>query len=950
MKLKKLARNLALIGVGVHLVGAAMAQTAPVQKIERVEVTGSSIKRIASEGALPVQVITAQDLERQGITTADQLISSLSSNGSGMDNLSSNSDVAAGTGRGNNGLSAANLRGQGSAATLVLLNGRRVSTAGLNGGVVDLNSIPMAAIDRIEILKDGASAIYGTDAIGGVINFILKKNYSGLQMSAFTDATEQGGGNITRFSMTGGKGDLATDKYNLLFSVTHSESQALLADQRDFVNTNQPSRGLSTDTRGTPFATIFPLSSTWTALSKNSSSGPLLPGTTVAANSVNVLALPGAAGCASVPGMFAYNAALWASPASALACAVDTGRMGVLQQPLKTTNVVARGTVQLGEHQLFAEFIASQSDSAKSFSSNQISTSTSTTSFFRNLAYPSTGASYNTVFNQLVAAFPQLEANRGQPLAFRWRCNECGRREIDTNNKATRFLVGAEGPLPFMANWDYRAGVSTASSEATSVLGGGYFYGAAFANLLNTGVLNPFLLPGQTQTAAAMTALQATSANGTTLYGGKTSLAQADAVATGPLFKLPAGEVMAAVGVDMRTEKFKFNGNATDLATQATIFNAPFDSINNLNTVTRDVKAIFTEVLVPVTKRLEATLAVRHDDYTGFGGTNNPKVSVRFTPIDQLLTRASYSTGFRVPTFAQQFFGVTESPYGGAGVVDPAKCPALVVSATPGCTAITFNTLFGGKANLQPEKSKQNSFGFVWAPSSQFSAGADWWSINRTGTIQAAPLSTLLNNYSLFSQNFIRDGSGNIVQVDTSWINAGETVTRGVDVNARASGKIGEARWGLLLDGSYLVEKKSRLLASSAFGASEIAKFNLGGDPGLRWKHSLTGTYARGDWTGSLTQLYRSGYLQAMLPGVANGSVVPSNWNPQVEAYFLYNASISYTGFKNLGLIVGIKNLFNTDPPFAITYDTNTGAGSSWDPRVADPRGRSLTLMANYKF
>ena len=83
---------------------------------------------------------------------------------------------------------------------------------------------------------------------------------------------------------------------------------------------------------------------------------------------------------------------------------------------------------------------------------------------------------------------------------------------------------------------------------------------------------------------------------------------------------------------------------------------------------------------------------------------------------------------------------------------------------------------------------------------------------------------------------------------------------------------------------------------------------------------------------------------------MANGSVVPSNWNPQVEAYFLYNASISYTGFKNLGLIVGIKNLFNTDPPFAITYDTNTGAGSSWDPRVADPRGRSLTLMANYKF
>jgi iron complex outermembrane receptor protein len=205
LKINKLAHAIALTGLAT----AAFAQTAPDAQLQRVEVTGSSIKRVASEGALPVQVISSEDLKRQGIVTAEQLMSVLSVAGNGLDNLASNSDVAAGSGRGSNGLSAANLRGQGSNNTLVLLNGRRLAAHGLNGGSVDLNQIPMAAVERVEILKDGASAVYGTDAIGGVINFILKKNYQGLTVSAFTDVTQQGGANVNRVSVTGGAGNLA---------------------------------------------------------------------------------------------------------------------------------------------------------------------------------------------------------------------------------------------------------------------------------------------------------------------------------------------------------------------------------------------------------------------------------------------------------------------------------------------------------------------------------------------------------------------------------------------------------------------------------------------------------------------------------------------------------------------------------------------------------------------
>ncbi|MFG6467846.1 TonB-dependent receptor domain-containing protein [Roseateles sp. BYS87W] len=953
MKLNRLMSSMALVGLAVHA-GWAVAQ-ADSTRLERVEVTGSSIKRIKDEGALPIQVISRKDIERQGIVSAEQLISTLSVNGNGLDNLASNADVVAGQARGNNGASSANLRGQGAASTLILLNGRRVAAHGLNGGVVDLQQIPFAAIERVEVLKDGASAIYGTDAIGGVINFILRKDYAGLEGQVFTDVTEAGGGNLGRVQLTGGYGNLERDKFNVLASVSFSDAKALRGDQRDFVNTFQPSRGLSVDTRGTPYATVFAISSLYNALSRDNlnttgrGTGPIQPGTTIAMNGINPLNLPGQAGCSSIAGQAAYDAVLWASPAAKWGCAWDTGRAAVLQQPVKSSNAVLRGTLALGEHQVFAEYVGAHVVTDKSFSPNQISSSTSTTSPFFNLAYPSTGEAYNSVFNALVATFPTLAKNRGLPLAFRWRCMPCGNREIETTADTQRVLLGAEGPL--FAGWDYKTGVSQATSDTTSLLKHGYFYSKPFAALINTGVLNPFSADGITQTSTALSALDGVRADGVTLYGGKFTLRQADFTASGPVFKLPAGQVMAAVGGDVRQEQYKFNGNATDAATQATIFNAPFDSVNTLDTVKRDIRAVFAEVLVPVFKNLEASAAVRHDSYTGFGGTTNPKFSLRYQPFDQLLVRASTSRGFRVPSFNQLFNGVTESPYSGKDLVDPAKCATGVVDANnPACASITPTILTGGKPNLGPEKSKQWTWGFVWSPNADVAVGADWWQIRKTGTIQSVALSDLVKNYTLFPDNFIRDASGTLQSIDNRWVNAGETITKGVDVSLSGTTALGAGRLVAKLEGSYLLDKRSRLIASAPMGASEIGVFTRAGDLGLRWKHAATFTYSEGDWVGTFQQLWRAGYKDAQLPGVANGSITPPDWKPNVAKYITFNASVSYTGIKNLGLTFGIKNLLNEDPPFSAAYDGNTGAGSSWEPRVADPRGRAYQFTVNYKF
>ena len=951
MKLRKLAQVISLICIA----SPALAQTPAPQKVDKVTITGSNIKRVESEGALPIQVITREEIERQGIVSAEQLIATLTSNGSGLDNLASNADVVDGASRGNNGASAANLRGQGAAATLILLNGRRVAAHGLNGGIVDLNSIPIAAIERVEILKDGASAIYGTDAIGGVINFILRKSFTGLTAQAFADQTQKSGGEIARVSMVGGFGDLAKDGYNVMASLAHSENKALRGNQRDFVNTFQPDRGLSVDTRGAPFATTFTLSTLRTILSSRltptsaiaNGTGPLQPGTTQRMNGINALDLPGQPGCNVIDGMGAYDEVLWATPSAKWGCAWDTGRAAVLQQPVKNTNLVSRATFNVGNHTLSAEVTGSRVETAKRFSANQISSSTNAANPFFNLVYPSTGAGYNYVFNSIVALFPSIEENRGQGIAYRWRCLECGPREITTTAKTARFLLAAEGVI---GSWDYRAGLSRAYSDSRSTLGSGYFFNDAFGPAIRSGIINPFLLPGQSQTPEALAAIAAASARGVVLYGGKFTLTQADASASGSIFQLPAGDVMAAVGVDLRREEYKFQGDERDLANQRAVFNAPFDAVNVLGGVSRDIKAVYTEVLVPITKSLEITGAVRRDQYTGFGSTVNPKVSVRFVPVEQVLFRGSYSKGFRVPTFNQLFNGVTESPTSGATLVDPVKCPARLVSATPGCESILPNTLFGGKPDLGPEKSKQGSVGVVVAPTNDISVNLDWWQIKRTGTIQALPVATLIANYDLFADRFIRDATGAIVQIDTRWVNAGESITRGIDVGAKVNGKLGPGKFLASLDGTYLIDKKSRLVGSAPFGDSEIAVFSRAGDLGLRWKHAASFTYSQGDWSGTLSQLYRSAYKDAVLPGVANGSVSPPNLNPTVASYTLYNVSTTYTGFKNLSLTFGIKNLLDKDPPFTAAYDTNTGAGSSWEPRVADPRGRSFTFLVSYNF
>ena len=916
MKLKKLAQLVALMGV----VGPVVAQEAVPPAMQRVEVTGSSIKRVAKEGALPVQVISFDQIEKQGITTAEQLVRTLSANGTGADNMTSGNNVfGADADRVSGGASFASLRGLGPSSTLVLLNGRRIATHGASGKSVDLNSIPLGAISRVEILKDGASAIYGTDAIGGVINFILKTNYSGVEASVSTNDTQAGGGATRRASILAGTGSLESDRYNIMASLTVDKAERLNGSDRSFVNGFQPERGLSPDTTGTPFANQ--MAGTGTALGTSFQ----LPGDPNKYLQANPLSFQGK--CDSIPGMSQYQTALWKDVTSPLrttySCAYDYGADYVLQFPVERANLLSRGTFQLApDHRMFVEVLGSRTKATAILTPMQVQATVAN----KNL-YPVGGAYYQ----DLSAYIPSFDNTK--PISYKWRANDVGNRTQENTTDNARVLVGFEGNF---GKWDYKAGISRAESSTKTKLTDGYSYTDKLYAALATGIINPWVGPGQSQTEAAKQLIESTKFRGDFQHG-KTTLTQIDGSVSGELLQLPAGALAMAAGFDLRREGYSFAQDVDAIQ----ILLAPGNA--SLKDASRTVKAVYAELLVPVLKDLEMQLAIRRDDYSLVGATTNPKVAFRYQPADFLLFRGSASKGFLAPSFQQLYSGSLSQELPN-GVIDQQGC-AQHPGVPEYCAIDRLDYKTGGNVNLKPETSKQGSVGFVIEPFKGYSASFDYWAINTKDRILNRTPQIVLANYQALNQYIIRKPDGTIDYVQAGWINAAGSRVRGLDVGLRGEGKIKDAKWTATLDGTYMDSFKFAEYQGQEY-QELVGKFYTR-DLYLRWKHNASFGVSRGDWSGLLIQSFASGYKD-QVPNGGKGTP-PPGFKPDVSSYTTYNLSGTYTGFKNTTITVGIQNLFDRDPPFT-AHNVDEVVGAGWDPRVADPRGRSLSFQLKYKF
>ena len=935
MKLKKIVRSLAAVGIGAHL--TVHAQGGAVVEVQRVEITGSNIKGVAGEDALPVQTITRADIDKLGITSVEQLMSQISANGDGLNNLASR------TGSTFNsfnlfsaGSSNADLRGLGPDATLVLLNGRRVSTYGLSGSAVDLNSIPLAAIERVEVLKDGASAIYGTDAIGGVINFILRKDVRGFTAGGSADVTQHGGGNTYSSYVVGGIGELAKDHFNVMATLSFAKDRRLAATQRSFSNNgNQPERGLSPDTTGAPIATIG--TGAGTALAHSF----LVPGDTQLYNRFNPLGWTGQ--CNSVNGMAPYDTVLWGAPNQKYGCTYDYGRDIILQQPAQRSDAVVRATYQLSDHHtVFLEANGSHSESHSEYTPIQLTTGYKYPAYL----HDTSGNLVDASGAVLAAGAPGVRSPYYQDLSsilntqttqfdntlpeqLRWRCLPCGSRQQKSATDAYRVLLGAEGSL---FNWDYKLGVSSAASHSAATQLDGAMDVTKLQAAIGTGLVNPFSL---TQTAAGQKLIDDAKVTGG-LYSGGTQLLQADGALSGSLYELPAGSLEAAVGYDVRYESYHVDNDKRDNL-------AGFTGADTLDKVSRKIYAVYGELQVPILKSLEAQLAVRRDHYSDAGDTTNPKVALRWQPLKSLMFRGSLSTGFHAPDYGDlysgQSQGITSQAY-----ADPKLCPnPSAPGADPDLCNAKFNTLEGGNPKLRPETSNQWMVGFVASPLKDFTFGLDYVNITRRNRVLAPTADEVLTNPAL-AGDIVRNTDGTINYINLPLQNLAADNYQAVDLTTSLDGKLGNGHWKASVDGTYVSKYRRRQLSSDPW-TDYVGKFGTDDfDLFLRWKHVASVNYAEGGWGVTLTQRFWSGYQEEEPIGD-----VPATFRNHVSSYTLYDASVNYTAVKNLSVNVGLHNLFDRKPSFS-AHNIDDVAGPGYDSRVADPRGRSLWLSASYKF
>jgi iron complex outermembrane receptor protein len=831
---------------------AAQAQQPAVSKVEKVEVTGSSIKRIEGETALPVEVITREDIAKSGVTTSAELLAKVSSNTAPLTDGVSFSDV--GKQRGFNG---ANLRGLGVSSTLVLLNGRRLANyalPGVNSGV-DLNSIPAAAIERVEILKDGASAIYGADAIGGVINFITRKDYEGAQVTVYASDTQDGGAGKTSITLSGGIGSLAKDRWNVQGTFDYADTKELRTTQRNFTNTAYiPSEGIDF------------LSSRSYPANINAGSRGLFNPSAPNCNPPATVYLPG-------------------SFVGRNACAYDYMQDTLIYPPSKRTSFTGRGEFAINaDHSLFAEYLYSNVESTYRISPLTLG----------NITYPASGRYYPTAY----AAANGLSG----PLRLQMRLAEAGGRENQVTSDSQRLVGGAKGVV---AGWDYDTAFTWAENRTTDKYSSGYVQTTPFNAFFATGNLNPF---GPTD-AAGLALLEATKISDDARKStGKTT--SWDGKVTKELWNLKGGPVALALGAEYRREEMDFK--PSDLLARGEIRG---EGTAEPLSGSRNVTAFFAEVNLPFTKTIEAQVALRYDDYSDFGSTVNPKFALRWMPTKGFLARASYGEGFRAPTlpdiYSQVRTGQTSGIYS-----DSQRCvktPTVDNTKNPTDCNTQFDTRTGGNRDLKPEESKQYSVGFVLEPAVALSFSADYWKIEKEkviGDVGEGNIFADLNKYAAFVRRGAPDIPGLPGPIDEVLLvrgNLGKLDAQGVDLGfdfRQPLGSYGKGRIGL--NGTYILHYKRQTEPGGSF-IENVGKF-VNDQAIQRWKHVLTMDWERGAWGATVQQTFSLGYTDH------NSQ---SGQNRRVGSYELWDVAGSWTPDKAWKARVGIKNILDRQPPLS---------------------------------
>lgn len=921
-----LSRSVRVICAGGLALGmqAAVAQSAD-QPVQRVEITGSSLKRVDAETALPVQVMNRAEIARTGATSTQELLSTVSA-------LSSAGSTTNATGAGSStyGLSSISLRGLNAERTLVLVNGRRLAAfAGGGGASVNVNVIPLAAIERVEVLKDGASGVYGSDAVAGVVNFILSKSFQGVEVTGgYGSPTEHGGGQNGKAAITAGFGDLENQGYSLVVSASYEKEKLLRASDRSYSASGNklPYYSAGATGQGNIEGAVIPGK-------YPNDREPGLFGTSPGSGYGNPLAASGK--CDTIQ-MFKNSTN---STKGAPYCAFDSAPYVGLIPDRELKNLTANGAFKINnDHQLFADVLYSESVVNQNFQASPLRRSFMETDaqFAKQgvdpslILYPS-----NPVYQSI--AVPYLTSQGftsliGKPLAITSRVFDFGGRSSEDTAKQSRVVVGAKGTV---IGQDYEVAVASNQSKVHGTVPSGYFSQVAYARIINDPAnnWNPWA-PGGVQTGALAEKLKAAQYSGDTLVG-KSKSDSFDSKISGDLPALAGITAQYAAGYQVRHDTFTTHPSAAlesgDIAGLGGA-TPPVDKGRTINSV-------FAETNVPLMKQLDLGLALRRDDYSDVGASTNYKVNARWQPVKAVLLRASAGSGFRAPTLTDLWQPQTTGS--SAQFSDPATKQ----------NNLQVNAVSGGNPNLKPEKSQQRSVGLVLSPVTNLTVGLDWFKIKVSDILATPSAQEVVSGFRKGDpayKNLVRLAGNDVDLIYTTLANTGNATVKGLDLFAQYRQNTSIGRFDVGLNGTYMDQFDQTSPGgniSHKVGTLVDKDGNpvLGADSGgviLRWKHALSGTWTQGPVAVTLTQNYTSRY--------ETGHRQEDDVRNFIGAQATYDMNVTWKGIKNLTLAAGVRNMFDKQPSVFVPVSNQFQAG--FDIAQYDPRGRFVYVNAGYAF
>ena len=847
---------------------AAKNQTKDKDKVEKISVTGSRIKRQDMTGSSPLTIIGREEIANTGAQTVTDIVKDLPA-------AIGNSTTTSTTNGGGGGSGNIALRGLDSSSTLVLLNGRRLPVDAA-GSSPDLNSIPVAAIERVEVLQDGASAIYGSDAIAGVINIITRKEYEGLGVETYYGQASRGDLETKGLDVTFGS---VSDRASLMFGFSHYSQGKIASRDRDV------SRNILSPSPTTPQAKVS-IDGQDPLIVKDDFTG-------------------------TKPSPSDYRP-------------VEDGDTFNFSQITDAVMAQDRNSIFLsGSYELkpdlktFFEATVARTESEYNAAPTPVSISqeTGNITISPNNPYNSFGVELTKVRKRLL---------------------ELGPRVSSSESLTSRIVAGFEGKLDNTWSWDfaYNRGLSRVQSQTENIVNKtnlmiGLGDPAACTKLAALGCVPINLLgpAGSIDSAQAdwlrLTARDQTAADVESLVFN----------ASGDLVQTPLGMIALAAGVEVRGEKFDFKADSNS---------EKYNTVGSTNGKStkgdRDVKEAYVELSVPLTKLAELELAGRYSDYSDFGSTTNPKFGLKIYPVEGLIVRGTYSTGFRAPSLVELYRGQQENF---AQLKDPCQAndlPGYCNGVQADKSVKQFLVLQGGNPNLKPEKSKAFTFGLAYSFANIFNAKADYFEIKTENAIDTNGQFILdqFRTSGKFTDKVELDASNNIKRLEAIALNLSARKVRGVDLGTDYTlVTTGAGRYTFSILGSHYIEYLNQADATAPFvnvvGVySDAASGGRGSIP--KWK-GVGGV----DWRDKAITAGISANYESKLN--AEGADIP-----KIPAWTTYDLRVGYS-FADYGdVTLGINNIADAKPP-----RTDAAGNDNIDARTHNLIGRFYYARYGFK-